>query len=178
MRPTWWFRRLRRSDGLSRIVRAAVGTDVDLSDTEFAEIRHLLEQDSTWVQVGHGTVEDLATLIAGCFPEPASESSLSAGRAIAAGLLEFGVRTIEPEWFQQVLLARLDRMEAHQASALDRVMLRVHADLAAQLAVKDAAAADRFASVMGQLGQVLAGFRLTRPTRARWRFTWPPWSRA
>src|SRR5262249_11371150 len=33
-----WFRRMRRSDGLSRIVRAAAGGDVDLSNVEFAAI--------------------------------------------------------------------------------------------------------------------------------------------
>lgn len=150
-----WFRRLRRSDGLSRIVRAAAGTDVDLPDAVFDRIRYLLEQDSTWVQVGHGTVEDLALLIAGCFPDPASESSLKAGRAIAAGLLEFSVRTIEPEWFPQVLFARLDRLQADQGSALDREMVRLHADLAAQFAVRSAADKDRFAYVTGQLARVL-----------------------
>jgi hypothetical protein len=150
-----WFKRLRRSDGLSRIVRAAAGADVHLSEAEFAEIRHLLEQDSTWIEVGRGTVEDLAILITGCFRDPASESSLSAGRAIAAGLLEFSVRSIEPEWFPQVLFARLDRIQADQASALDREMVKVHADLAALFAVRSAANEDRFAYVTGQLARVL-----------------------
>src|SRR5215813_4578689 len=48
---TKWFRRMRRSDGLSRIVRAAAGGDVDLSNVEFAAIRHLLEEESTWIEV-------------------------------------------------------------------------------------------------------------------------------
>ncbi len=59
-----WFYRLRRSDGLSRIVRAASGGDIELSDAEFAAIRRLLEKESTWVEVGRGTVEELAELIA------------------------------------------------------------------------------------------------------------------
>jgi len=149
-----WFRRLRRSDGLSRIVRAAAG-DLDLSDAEFAAVRQLLEKESTWVEVGHGTVEDLAALIASCLPGRPGESSLVAGRALAGGLLEFAVRDLDPEWFRQVLFARLDRLQADQASALDQAMLSVHADLAALLAVQDAADAGRFASVMGQLGLVL-----------------------
>ena len=149
-----WFRRLRRSDGLSRIVRAAAG-DGGLSDAEFAAVRRLLEQESTWVLVGRGTVEDLAALIASCLPGRAGQDALAAGRAIAAGLLEFAVRDLEPEWFQQVLFARLDRMQTDQASALDQAMLSVHADLAALLARQDAADADRFAQVMGQLGRVL-----------------------
>ncbi len=51
-----WLRRMRRSDGLSRIVRAAAGDDLGVSDAEFAAIRRLLEQESTWVAVGarHG----------------------------------------------------------------------------------------------------------------------------
>ena len=104
-------------------------------NAEFAAVRRLLEKESTWVEVGRGTVEDLAALIASCLPGRASEDSLAAGRAIAGGLLEFAVRDLEPEWFQQVLLARLDRMQADQASALDQAMLGVHADLAALLAL-------------------------------------------
>jgi hypothetical protein len=150
-----WFRRLRRSDGLSRIIQAAVGGDVDLSGAEFAAVRRLLEEEGTWVEVGRGTVESLAARIASCLADPASAGSLAAARAIAGGLLEFAVRDLEPEWFQQVLFARLERMQADQASALDQAMLSVHADLAALLALQDAADAGRSSRVMGQLGQVL-----------------------
>jgi hypothetical protein len=149
-----WFQRLRRSDGLSRIVRAATG-GVGLSDAEFAAVRRLLEKESTWVGVGRRSVEDLASRIASCLPDRAGEGSVAAGWAIAAGLLEFAVRDLEPEWFQQVLFARLDRMQADQASALDRAMLSVHADLVALLAHQDAANAERHAQVMGQLARVL-----------------------
>jgi len=150
-----WFRRVRRSDGLSRIVRAAAGDDVGVSDAEFAAVRRLLEKESTWVVVGRGTVEDLAGRIASCLPGRTDEGSLAAARAIAAGLLEFAVYDLEPELFQQVLFARLDRMQADQASALDKAMLSVHADLAAQFARQDASDAVRFARVMGQLGRML-----------------------
>ena len=149
-----WFRRLGKSDGLSRIVRAAAG-GLDLSDAEFAAIRRLLEKESTWVEVGRGTVEDLAALIASCLPGRAGQGSLAGGRAIAGGLLEFAVRDLEPEWFRQVLFARLERMQADQADALDRPIVSVHADLAALLVRQDAADADRFARVMGQVAQVL-----------------------
>ena len=90
-----------------------------------------MEQESTWIEVGRGTVEDLAVLIASCLPGRAEDSSLAAGRAIAGGLLEFAIRDLEPEGFRQVLFARLERMQADQASALDQAMLGVHADLAA-----------------------------------------------
>ena len=152
-----WFHRLRRSDGLSRIVRAAAG-DLDLSDADFTAVRRLLEEESTWVEVGRGTVEDLARLIASCLHGQTDEGSLAAGRAIAGGLLEFAVRDLEPEWFRQVLFARLDRldrMQADQASALDQAMLNVDADLAALLAHQDAADADLFVRIVGQLGRVL-----------------------
>ena len=149
-----WFRRLRRSDGLSRIVRAAAASDVGLSDAEFTAIWNLLEQESTWVLVGGGTVEDLADRIASCLPGRDEEVSLASGRAIAAGLLEFAVRDLEPELFPRVLFARLDRLENRQASALDAAIASVHADLAAILAHQEADEA-RFAGVMGQLGLVL-----------------------
>jgi hypothetical protein len=151
-----WFRRRRHSDGLSRIVRAATGDDDCLSDAEFAAVRGLLEQESTWVLVGRGTVDDLAERIASCLTGRAgTESSLAAGRAIAAGLLEFAVRDLEPDLFPQVLFARLDRMQADQARALDEAMAAVHADLAAFAVHRGVADADSSARLMSQLGRVL-----------------------
>jgi hypothetical protein len=149
-----WFRRLRGSDGLSRIVRAAAG-QVDLSDAEFAAVRRLLEQESTWITVGRGTVEDLADLVATCLPGREGSCAVAVGRAIAAGLLEFAVRDLEPEWFRQVFFARLDRLETSQRTALDEALFRVHADLAAQLACRDVTAIDRFAQVMRLLRRAL-----------------------
>jgi NACHT domain len=149
-----WFRRLRKSDGLSRIV-AAAAVGLCISDAEFAAVRRLLETESTWVKVGRGTVEDLAVLIASRLPGGVGELSMAAGRAIAGGLLEFAVRDLEPEWFQQVMFARLDRLQADQAGALDQAMLSVHADLAALLVHQDVADMDRFTRVMSRLACVL-----------------------
>ena len=149
-----WFWRERRSDGLSRLIRAA-GRDAELSGSEFHEIRRLLERESTWITVGRGTVEDLAVLIAARLPERSPDDSLSAGRAIAQGVLEFAVRDLEPEWFKQVLFARLERVETSQASLLDQAMLVLHADLAALAVAQNAADADRSAWVLGQLALVL-----------------------
>jgi len=129
--------------------------DLELSAAELTAVRRLLEKESTWVVVGRGTVEDLAALIASCLPGYVGKGSLAVGRAIAGGLLEFAVRDLEPEWFRQVLFARLDRIQADQASALDQAMLSVHADLAALLVQQDVADADRFARVMCQIGRVL-----------------------
>jgi hypothetical protein len=117
-----WFQRLRRSDDLSRIVRAATDGDVDLTRAEFAAVRDLLGQESTWTTLGRGTVEDLANRIAECLQGRAEDESLQAGRAIAAGLLEFTAGDLEPEWFQKVFFARLARLETNQASALDRAL--------------------------------------------------------
>jgi hypothetical protein len=150
-----WIRRMRRSDGLSRIVQAAAAGAAGLSGPEFAAIRRLLEQESTWIEVGRGTVEQLADMIASCLPERPRPEALATGRAMAAGLLEFAVRDLEPEWFQRVLFARLERMQADQASALDQAMLAVHADLAALLACQDAVGANRFAGLTGQLARLL-----------------------
>jgi hypothetical protein len=62
-----WFRRRRRDD-LSRLVGAATGTSVDLTDVEFDAVRNRLEEQRTWSVIGKGTVEDLATQIASCLP--------------------------------------------------------------------------------------------------------------
>jgi hypothetical protein len=150
-----WMRRLRRSDGLSRIVQAAAGDGLGLSGAEFAAVRHLLENEETWVLAGRGTVEDVAAWIASCLVGRSAEHALAAGRAIAGGLLEFVVRDLEPEWFQQVLFARLERMQADQVSALDQALFGVQCDLAALLAARDAADEDRFAGLTRQLSQVL-----------------------
>ena len=69
--------------------------------------------------------------------------------------MEFAVRDLEPEWFGQVLFARLDRLQADQASALDRAILSVHADLAALFVHNEAADAERFGRVLGQVARVL-----------------------
>ena len=150
-----WFRRLRHRDGLSRIVRAATGGEVVLSDAEFSAIRRLLEDERTWELVGGGPVENLAERIASCMPRRNGDEALAAGRAVASGVLEFAVADLEPEWFQRVLFARLDRLQAGQASALDQAMASLHADLAALAAQRDLAEADRFAQVIGELGQML-----------------------
>ena len=92
---------------------------------------------------GRGTVEDLATRIADCLPPRDGRTagdSHAAALTIARGLLEFAVADLEPKLFQQVLLARLQRMETGQASALDEALLGLHA---------------RIDSVMDQLKLVL-----------------------
>ena len=138
-----WFKRLRRTDGLSRLVRAATGTSVDLTQAEFDAVRRLLEDRQTWSVAGRGTVEDLATRVAACLPPRdgrTAEDSHAAALTIARGLLEFAVADLDPQLFQRVLMARLQRMETGQASALDEALFGLHA---------------RFDSVMDQFKLVL-----------------------
>ena len=138
-----WFKRLRRTDDLSRLVRAATGSSVDLTQAEFDAARKLLEDQQTWTMLGRGTVEDLAARIAACLPPRdgrTAEDSHAAALTIARGLIEFAVADLDPKLFQQVLMARLQRMETGQASALDEALLGLHA---------------RFDTVMDQLKLVL-----------------------
>jgi hypothetical protein len=142
-----WFRRLRRSDDLSRLVSAASGLSADLNHDEFGAVRRLLEDERTWSIAGRGTVEDLAIRIASCLPPRdgrTREDSYAAALVIARGLLEFAVADLDPKLFQQLLLARLQRMEIGQASALDRALFDLHADLIAH-----------FADIMAQFRRVL-----------------------
>jgi hypothetical protein len=142
-----WFKRLRRTDDLSRLVRAVTGTSVDLTDGEFGAVRRLLEDPQTWTLLGRGTVEDLAAQIAACMPlrdRRTEQDRHAAALTIARGLIEFAVADLDPKIFQQVLLARLQRLETDQASALDKAMFGLHADLIAG-----------FASVIGELKRVL-----------------------
>ena len=153
-----WFRRLRRTDDLSRLVRAATSTSVGLTQAEFDAVRRLLEDQQTWALAGRGTVEDLAHRIASCLPPRdgrTGEDSHAAALTIARGLLEFAVADLDPKVFQQVLLTRLQRMETDQASALDEALLDLHVDLIARLAAQGELDAQRFTSVMGHLKRVL-----------------------
>jgi NACHT domain len=153
-----WFRRLRRTDGLSRLVRAATGTSVDLTHAEFDAVRRMLEDQQTWNVAGRGSIDDLAARIASCMPPRDGRSpgdSAAAAMTIAHGLLEFAVADLDPKVFQQVLLARLARMEAQHASALDEALFALHADLIDRLVAQGDLDAERFASVMGQLRRVL-----------------------
>jgi hypothetical protein len=63
--------------------------------------------------------------------------------AIARGLLEFAVSDLQPEIFQRVLLARLERMELGQATRLDQALFDLHGDLA-----------DAFADLRGRIRKI------------------------
>jgi hypothetical protein len=150
-----WLRRLRHTDGLSRLVQAA-GASAGLTRSEFAAVRRLLEARNTWRLMGSGTVEELAEKIGSCLGRGRDPlQSLTVARAIAQGLLEFAAFDLEPEVFQRVLLARLSRLEVGQATSLDQTMLRLNADLAARFAQQSQDDDERFRRVMTQLGQVL-----------------------
>ena len=153
-----WFRRLRRTDDLSRLVRAATGTSVDLTHPEFSAVRRLLEDTQTWNVAGRGSIDDLAARIASCMPPRDGRTQADSGAAamtIARGLLEFAIADLDPKVFQQVLLARLERMEVQQASGLDEALFALHADLVDRLVAQGELDAGRFASVMSQLRRVL-----------------------
>ena len=151
-----WFKRIRRTDDLSRLVKAAAGTSVDLSDGEFAAMRRVLEDKRTWTLLSHGTVDDLAARIASSLRDGrAADVSYAAAMAIARGLLEFAVADLEPKLFQQVLLARLQRMETAQATTLDEAMLTIQADLVMRLEAQGDLDAHRFTELMGHLKRVL-----------------------
>ena len=142
-----WFKRLRRTDDLSRLIKAATGTAVYLTDAELDALRRLLEDQQTWILLGQGTVDDLAKRIASCLPPGngrTAEDSRTAALVIARGLLEFAAADLDPKLFQQVLLTRLQRIVTEQASNLDNALLDLHADLFA-----------RFTSLTGQFKQAL-----------------------
>jgi hypothetical protein len=126
-----WLSKLLGKDDLSRLVRSAAGSSFDLSRAELRTLRELLEDRRTWSNlIGRGTAEDLANQIADCLPPRdgrTSGESKEAALIIARGLLEFAFADLEPKTFQQVLLARLERMELGEASALDEAMVGLHA---------------------------------------------------
>jgi NACHT domain len=130
-----WFKRLRKTDDLSRLVKAAVGPSIDLSKDEFGALREFLEKEETWALLATGILkerlDELTTQVAGCLlPRPGrtAADSREAAEAIARGLVEFAVFELEPEIFQKVVLARLGQM-INQASALDQALFRMHKDL-------------------------------------------------
>ncbi len=153
-----WFRRLRHEDDLSRLVKAATGNTIQVTAEEFRAVRRLLEDQQTWSLAAGGTVEDLADRIASCLPARdgrCAEDAHASGLAIARGLLEFTVANLDRELFQQVLLARLQRLETGFADALDETLLTLHADLIVRLASIGQVDSQRFACLMRHLKRVL-----------------------
>src|SRR5580693_7105981 len=164
-----WFKRLRHTDSLSRLVISATGSRINLTRAEFDAVRRLLEDQHTWTKIGQGTVEELATLIAGCIPPVkgrTASASHEASVTIAYGLLEFAVADLDPPVFQRVLMARLKRMEDGQASALDKALLVLHADLVARLDAKEELDARRFGLMLDYLKDVLERLPPGRADRA------------
>ena len=131
-----WFRRFRQITDLSCLVYLATGTSIVLTRDEFDAVRQLLADRQTWVRLGQGPIEDLATWIADFLPPRDgrnADDSHTAALVITRGLLEFTVADLEPKTFQKVLLARLRRMETGHASTLDQALFDFHSDLVARL---------------------------------------------
>ncbi|WP_300603427.1 NACHT domain-containing protein [Trebonia sp.] len=150
-----WLDRIRREDGLSRLVLAADPL-VKLGGRELAAVRHLLEDPHTWQMIAGGPVGDLTAAITQCLADVIPEQdAIDAARVIARGLLEFAVSDVEPEVFQRVLMARIARLETGQAARLDQAMLQLQADLAAWLACQSQTEEDRAGRILDQLAVVL-----------------------
>lgn len=127
-----WFKRLRGRDDLSRLVKEATGTTVELNHAEFVAVRKLLEDKRTWKLLGRGTVEELAGRMRSVLPPRdgrTAEDSRAAALTIATGLLEFALADLEPVTFQRLVMARLDRMETNQASSLEKALFGLQSDL-------------------------------------------------
>jgi tetratricopeptide (TPR) repeat protein len=130
-----WLKRLRQTDDLSRLVKAATGTSVQLSRDEVRELRTLLESEQTWRLLASGRLREklleLTAKVAGCLPPRdgrTTEDAREAASVIARGLVEFAVFELQPETFQRVVLSRLQQM-SDEASALDAALFHMHADL-------------------------------------------------
>ena len=132
-----WFKRLRGRDDLSRLVKQATGSTVDLDHAEFVAVRKLLEDKRTWRLLGQGTVEELAARIRTLLPPRdgrTAADSREAALTIATGLLEFAVADLEPVNFQRLVMTRLDRLETDQASSLEKALFGLQPDLFTHLA--------------------------------------------
>jgi hypothetical protein len=127
-----WFRRLRQTDDLSRLVQTAAETSVQLSRDEIKALRKLLTEKQTWRLLAEGKLneklQELTSKIADCLPQRDGRIAEEAAGPIARGLLEFAVYDLQPEIFQKVVLARLQQM-TDQAGALDEALFRMHKDL-------------------------------------------------
>lgn len=153
-----WIDRLQGRDGLSRLVRAATGSSVELTRAEFAAVRGLFEDGRIWEMLASGTTEELVKQIAACLPPTERRSDAEARQAaevIARGLVEFVVAELDTQTFQQVLLARLEHFRTEQATALDDGLAAAHADLYLDFVdmaeAGEMLAAQRFSSIVARL---------------------------
>lgn len=147
-----WSRKLRRNGELVRLVTQAA-EETGLSNTETVAVLDLLEDTATWERVRSGTLEDLAVLVAGQLPEREWPKALNIGRTIASAFLQYALKHLDPELFQQAMMARLDRIEARTDSRHDRVLFAM--DVASLMALKDAADEARFAILLERLSHLL-----------------------
>ncbi len=124
-----WFKRFKKTDDLSRLLKTAAGTSVDLSNDEFKALRKLLEDEETWRLLAGDElkVQELTSKIAACLPARdgrTAEDSLEAAGTIARGLMGFAVLDLEQGVFQRVVLVHL-----HQARARDDALSGMLKDL-------------------------------------------------
>lgn len=176
-----WFKRVSQTDDLSRLVKAAAGTSVQLSRAEIKDLRELLGDERTWRLLAVGKLneklQELIGQIADCLPARdgrTTDDARVAASAVARGLLEFAIFDLQPEVFQKVVLARLQQM-SDQATALDDALFRMHQDLYAF--TEDAK--DLFRQVMDRLPPGPAGLGVVRiylTTLIDWLST-DPWPR-
>jgi hypothetical protein len=151
-----WFGRLRRADSLSRLLKAA-GASAKLTADEFGDLRRLLENPETWEQIGRGAGLELTGAISAqlrSWGRGEGDAALTA-EAIAYGFLDFVAADLEPKLFQQVLLARLHRMESGLVSSTDNALAILHADLVAQFASQNEHSDPQFAAIIHQLGEAI-----------------------
>ena len=130
-----WFNRLRQTDDLSRLVKAASSTSVSLSREEISDLRSLLARERTWRMLAEGKLSEklneLSGQIAGCLPPRDGrtvEEARDAAWAIARGLLEFAVYDLQPDIFQKVVQIRLQQITG-QVTVLDAALVQIHKDL-------------------------------------------------
>jgi NACHT domain len=131
---TRWFRRVRHEDDLSRLVKAATGAEVELAAEEFSALRRMLEDPHTWALAGRGTVDDLTSLVACHLPARGNRTAAqthATAAVIARGILETAIADLDPALFRHLLVARLQRIEEGQASALDETLFELQGDLIA-----------------------------------------------
>jgi hypothetical protein len=163
-----WFRRLRRADGLSRLVRGATGTEITLTPAEFESVRRLLEDPATWRMLGQEPLEKLVSRTAACLAlghGRTTESRREAALVIVRGLLDFAAADIDPGIFRQLVLARLQRLEVGQASALDRALFDLHGDLVVGFGRRADAEERAFAAMMEQFKRILDRLPAASATR-------------
>jgi hypothetical protein len=155
---TRWFRRFRSAADLSNLITAATDERADVAENDFLALRDILKDPATWSTASYPIemlVEDISS-------GPATVT-LVQGRAVVRAVLRCALAELDPDAFEQVLIAGLERMALSRGSRWDGSILD---DIPTWLAARSKTADSVPEELLGRLAALLSAASASSAARA------------